>query len=254
MPGKSESRCLAIRSSSGTNVRPSPVGTKRGSISFGTFTRANVSTPLTGSRTSTPSDSERLEMYGNGRPRPTASGVRTGKIWRRNWSASARRSSPLTSSTPTIRMPCSASAGRSSPSSTRLWRSRWPRTIAADLVQRLRGPAPVLQRLVDPGLDLVVQAGDADHEELVEVRGRDRAELEPLEQRHRVVLGELEHARVELQPGELAVEEQRGRVEVELRRCGGRVGHGDGGIIAVCPGALSMPGERSETANRRRAA
>ena len=42
MPGKSASRFSAIRSSSGTNVRPSPTGTKRGSISFGTFTRAKV--------------------------------------------------------------------------------------------------------------------------------------------------------------------------------------------------------------------
>ncbi len=62
MPGNSESRLDAIRSSSGTNVRPSPTGTKRGSISFGTFTRANASSPPTGSRTTTPSDSERLEM------------------------------------------------------------------------------------------------------------------------------------------------------------------------------------------------
>ena len=62
MPGNSASRFSAIRSSSGTNVAPSPTGTKRGSISFGTFTRANVCTPVTGSRTSTPSDSERLEM------------------------------------------------------------------------------------------------------------------------------------------------------------------------------------------------
>ena len=62
MPGKSTSRFLAIRSSSGTNVRPSPTGTKRGSISFGTFTRAKASIPPTGSRTTTPSESERLEM------------------------------------------------------------------------------------------------------------------------------------------------------------------------------------------------
>ena len=58
-------------------------GTKRGSISLGTLTRAKVVTRVCGSRTSTASDSDRLEMYGNGRPSPTASGVRTGKIWRR---------------------------------------------------------------------------------------------------------------------------------------------------------------------------
>ena len=97
MPGNSVSRFSAITSSSGTNVRPSPTGTKRGSISFGTFTRAKVCTSVTGSRTITPSDSDRLEMYGNGRPRPTASGVRTGKIWRRKRSSRLLRSLRSTS-------------------------------------------------------------------------------------------------------------------------------------------------------------
>ena len=97
MPGKSVSRFSAITSSSGTNVCPSPTGTNRGSISFGTFTRAKVCTPVTGSRTITPSDSDRFEMYGNGRPRPTASGVRTGKIWRRKRSSRLLRSSRSTS-------------------------------------------------------------------------------------------------------------------------------------------------------------
>ena len=58
-----------------------------------------------------------------------------------------------------------------------------------------------------PGGLLAHEPGDADHEELVEVRGEDRAELDALEQRHRRVVGELEHAGVELEPGELAVEE-----------------------------------------------
>ena len=52
-------------------------------------------------------------------------------------------------------------------------------------VDRLARRAPVLQRRLDPRVDLVVQPGDADHEELVEVRGRDRAELHALEQRRR---------------------------------------------------------------------
>ena len=41
MPGKSWSRWRAIAVSSGTKT-PSPMGRKRGSTSFGTFTRANV--------------------------------------------------------------------------------------------------------------------------------------------------------------------------------------------------------------------
>src|SRR4029450_945545 len=50
-------------------------------------------------------------------------------------------------------------------------------------------------------------AGDANHEELVEVCREDGAELHALEQRDVLVLGELEDARVEVQPGELAVDQ-----------------------------------------------
>ena len=56
---------------------------------------AGIEKPLQDGRT--PSESERLEMYGNGRPRPTASGVRTGKICRRKRSSRLLRSVRLTS-------------------------------------------------------------------------------------------------------------------------------------------------------------
>ena len=101
-----------------------------------------------------------------------------------------------------------------------------PRLLAhlgTDRGDRLRGAAAVLARPVDAAVDVLLQAGDAHHEELVEVARVDRAELEPLEQRDRLVLGELEHAVVELQPRELAVEVQRVVVEVGLGdsgRCG----------------------------------
>ena len=54
-----------------------PTEMKRGRPS-GTFTRAKRSSPVSTSRTMTPSESERPEMYGNGWPGPTASGVSTG--------------------------------------------------------------------------------------------------------------------------------------------------------------------------------
>src|SRR5207244_634143 len=54
------------------------------------------------------------------------------------------------------------------------------------------------------------QAGDAHHVELIQVGRVDRAELDPLEQRHALVLGQLQHAVVEVQPRELAVQIQRG--------------------------------------------
>ena len=56
-----------------------------------------------------------------------------------------------------------------------------------------------------------LQPGDAHHVELVEVAGEDRQELHPLQQRLRVVLGQREHPGVEVQPGQLAVEETIGR-------------------------------------------
>ncbi len=58
--------------------------------------------------------------------------------------------------------------------------------------------------------DLSHQAGDSDHEELVQIRGVDPAELDSLEQREIRVLGELEHARVEVQPRDLSIEEAVG--------------------------------------------
>ncbi len=77
IPGKSALRLAPITCSSGTNWCGRPNETHRGRL-FGTFTRAKWSSPVSGSRTSTASESERLEMYGNGCPGSTASGVRTG--------------------------------------------------------------------------------------------------------------------------------------------------------------------------------
>ena len=56
-------------------------------------------------------DSERFEMYGNGRPGPTASGVSTGKICSSNIRSISASSSASRSSRSITRIPCSASAG-----------------------------------------------------------------------------------------------------------------------------------------------
>jgi hypothetical protein len=65
----------------------------------------------------------------------------------------------------------------------------------------------------DPGVELVEEAGNPDHEELVEVAGVNGAEASPLQQRHLLVLGEFEHPLVEVEPGELAVEVEGGIVD-----------------------------------------
>ncbi len=77
MPGNSESRWAEMICSSGTKRSPSGMTTKRGSAG-GTLTRAMRPSPETGSSTSTTRFSERFEMYGNGWPGSTASGVSTG--------------------------------------------------------------------------------------------------------------------------------------------------------------------------------
>ena len=104
MPGNSASRLRAMATSCGTKA-PSPRSTNRGSTSRGTFTRANSRVSFTGSRTHTPRLSDRFEMYGNGRPGPTASGVSTGKICSVKIRSSASVSASDRSSPSTIRMP-----------------------------------------------------------------------------------------------------------------------------------------------------
>jgi hypothetical protein len=53
--------------------------------------------------------------------------------------------------------------------------------------------------------DAALEAGDAHHEELVEVAGEDREEVRALEHRQRRIFGELQHPLVEREPAELAV-------------------------------------------------
>jgi hypothetical protein len=77
----------------------------------------------------------------------------------------------------------------------------------ADLGQRCQWRPPVGRAHREPGGGLAHQTGHPHHEELVEVRGEDRAELHALEEGDLVVGGKLEQARIEVEPRELAVEE-----------------------------------------------
>src|SRR5690606_7567093 len=63
-------------------------------------------------------------------------------------------------------------------------------------------------------LEPMLEPRDADLEELVEVRRRDAEELEPLEQRNARILGLLEHAAVERELRELAVDVVLGQLEI----------------------------------------
>ena len=65
----------------------------------------------------------------------------------------------------------------------------------------------------DARLELLVHARDPDHEKLVEVRAEDGEELHALEERKPAVAGLVEDPGVELQPRELAVDEQAGLID-----------------------------------------
>ncbi len=93
--------------------------------------------------------------------------------------------------------------------SSRPW--RWPcsRMRACSLSSVSPGVAPSgTSRATAPARMLLVQPGHPDHEELVQVARVDGAELQPLQQRHRGVLGQLEHPIIEGQPRQLPVEEE----------------------------------------------
>jgi len=74
---------------------------------------------------------------------------------------------------------------------------------APERVEDLAGRAAVGAAHVHARVDLALEPRDPDHEELVQVRAEDREELEPLEERHVGVERLLEHALVEVEPGEL---------------------------------------------------
>ena len=77
----------------------------------------------------------------------------------------------------------------------------------------LGGHAAVVGTADDLRLDLLLDRGDANHEELVEIRSVDRDELQALEQRVARVERLFEHPVVELEPRELAADVERGVVE-----------------------------------------
>ncbi|MCY1354703.1 hypothetical protein D9M69_410930 [compost metagenome] len=86
----------------------------------------------------------------------------------------------------------------------------------------------VRQQAVGAGLfagegDLLLQAGDADLEELVEVAGEDQQELQTFEQRIGLIQRLLQHADVELQLGQFTVDVQAAVIQARHHQgCRGR--------------------------------
>ena len=99
---------------------------------------------------------------------------------------------------------------------------------APDHRQLLAGTEPVDAARAHPGGDLVLQGGDPDLVELVEQLREDGDELDPLEQRLPVVLGQVEQAGREVEPRLLAVGESLVPEGLDLlvRRRDGTLGGG----------------------------
>ena len=98
---------------------------------------------------------------------------------------------------------------------------------------------------LEPGRELL-EAADPDLEELVQRPARDGQEARPLNCREALVLGLGQHPRVEVEPGELAVDQDVGDVE----RGGGGCGHVGGGGGAAFAGveAVGVSGAREAAA------
>jgi hypothetical protein len=83
-----------------------------------------------------------------------------------------------------------------------------------DELELLAGGAPVQRQRLHPGRDLPPQPAHALLKELVQVAGGDRQEAHALQERNARVGGLVEHAPVEVQQPQLAVEVERGVVQL----------------------------------------
>ena len=72
-------------------------------------------------------------------------------------------------------------------------------------------------------IDAVAKRSNSDLEEFIEIRCSDRNETNPLKQRKRFDFGQREHAVVEVQPGELAIDRCGHQIQLRLGRRVGRV-------------------------------
>ena len=105
-------------------------------------------------------------------------------------------------------MPCSPRAGRSSLFQKLVLVPDQLQNILPDCVERLARAHAVGAGVVRLVLDLLLEAGHAHLEEFVQVGGHDAEEAHALQQRLARVLRFFQHAAVEGQPAQLAVDEE----------------------------------------------
>ena len=149
-------------------------------------------------------------MYGNGRPGADRERREHGEdACRGTWRRARRARTPRPPRPAARRRRLSAARA-----AARRARRSGARRARACACRRGRAPregssSPAVRGRVGRVAHGFEQLGHAHHAELVEVGREDRDEAQPLEQRDALVAGQLEHARVPLEPRQLAVEEAR---------------------------------------------
>ena len=154
-------------------------------------------------------------MYGNGCAGSTASGVSTGKMRDSKASRISWRCAGLSSSQSTMRMPAAASFARTSRMMA-LASAVSSCTRALIALELLTRPQAVGRGGEQLGGRLLLEAGDADLEELVQMVREDREELDALEQRLRRIVRERQYPVHEVEPRQLAVQVPRRDVDGRL--------------------------------------
>ena len=158
---------------------------------------------MSASLSTKPQEVDRFDMNGNGCDGFRLSGVSAGDTWRSKYSRrlaslGRRKFVPGREPHPMLHQPLAQVLEACS-------------TAQKQRIQRIAQPMDVRVEFLDDG-EIAARVGagahgtDALHEELVQVRGEDRQELEPLEQRHALVDGFRQDPAVEFEPAEVPVE------------------------------------------------
>ena len=108
--------------------------------------------------------------------------------------------------------------------------------------QLLRRGQPVSARRAHAGSLLAFQTGHADHVELVEILRRDGQEAQPLQKRVDRVRRFFQHALVEGQPGHLAIDEPRRRLQLRPLECATVYRHGPARLLSAPNGRPRFSG------------
>ena len=120
---------------------------------------------------------------------------------------------------------------------------------AVDCLQLLRRRQPIGARRADAGGLLALQPGDAHHVELVQVLGGDRQETQTLQKRVGRVRRLFQHALVEGEPGHLAVDEPRRRIQSRPVESASVYRHGGLRLLPAPNGARTSPATRNSGRN-----